>query len=334
MEPREGFVGGWGGYALERLYLAGLNWSAGRALKRGPVRAAAPVISIGNLVVGGTGKTPCTIWTAQALQGLGARVAVVARPVGGAVPGGAGDEVALLAERLPGARVVAARVKSEGTLEAASALRAEPGPCAVIVDDGFSHRALARDLDIVLVDAARPIGNGHLLPRGLLREPPTALARAQVVIATRADRVPSERLAETLAALERLAPSALVAAARLEPLGLSDGAEVTERGTVVVCLSGLARAGELAASARALGLSVATDLCYPDHHRFGASEFRRAEALAREARGGLVVSAKDAVRLTAGQRARVRVLEVAWRFVRGEDGVRERLKAVALKGTP
>lgn len=206
MEPREGFVGGWGGFALERLYLAGLNWRAARALARGPARADAPVISIGNLASGGTGKTPCTIWAATVLQERGARVAVVARPVGGPVPGGEGDEVVLLAERLPGVRVVAARIKSEGALEAARTLRATPGPCAVIVDDGFSHRALARDLDVVLVDAARPIGNGHLLPRGMLREPPTALARAHVVIATRADRVPPERLEETLAALARLAP--------------------------------------------------------------------------------------------------------------------------------
>jgi len=334
MAAREGFVGGWGGYALERLYLVASGWQARRTLRRGPARAAVPVISIGNLVVGGTGKTPCTIWCAQQLLENGVRVAVVARPVGGAVPGGAGDEVALLAERLPGARVVAAQVKSEGAVAAAQALRAKPGPSVVIVDDGFSHRALARDLDIVLVDAARPIGNGHLLPRGLLREPPTALARAQVVIATRSDRVTPERLAETLHALERLAPGALVAAARLEPKGLTDGAEVTQRGTQVVCLSGLARAGELAASARMLGLSVDADLCYPDHHRFSASEWRQAEALARRSEGGLVVSAKDAVRLTAAQRARVRVLEVAWRFMRGEDGVRGRLEAVAQGGTP
>jgi len=334
MPAREGFVGGWGGYALERLYLLGQRWQVARALQRGPARASVPVISIGNLVVGGTGKTPCTIWAAERLLELGVRVAVVARPVGGAVPNGAGDEIALLAERLPGVRVVASRVKSEGALEAARTLREEPGSAVVIVDDGFSHRALARDLDIVLVDAERPIGNGHLLPRGLLREPPTALARAQVVIATRSDRIPPERLAETMVALERLAPGALVAATRLEPLGLVDGAEAAQRGSNVVCLSGLARAGELAASARALGLSVSADLCYPDHHRFSASEWRRAVALARQADGGLVVSAKDAVRLTPEQRARVRVLEVAWRFVRGEDGVREQLRAVARGGTP
>lgn len=325
MAPREGFIGGWGGFALERLYLAGLRWREARALRAGPLRAAAPVISIGNMVVGGTGKTPCTIWAARALEAAGVRVAVVARPVGGKVPGGAGDEVALFAEQLPGALVVAARVKSRGAALAARALREQAGPAVVLVDDAFSHRGLARDLDLVLVDAERPIGNGHLLPRGRLREPPTALARADVVIATRADRVTPQRLVESLDALGRLAPGALLAAAWLEPTGLHAGEHATAHGTNVVCLSGLARPGELAHSAEALGLSVTADLCYPDHHRFTDAEWRHAEDVARRADGGLVVSAKDAVRLMPARRARVRVLQVAWRFVQGEAGVTERL---------
>jgi tetraacyldisaccharide 4'-kinase len=185
----------------------------------------------------------------------------------------------------------------------------------VLVDDGFSHARLHRDLDIVLVDAARPIGNGHLLPRGPLREPPTALARAGLVIATRADRVDAERLELTMQALLRLAPQATLASTRLAPVGLTPG---TKDGKDVVCLSGLARAGELAWSARALGLNVIHDLCYPDHHRFGASEWRDALAKARPLDGGLVVSAKDAARLTEAQRREVRVLDVEWRFLRGE----------------
>lgn len=326
----ERLLGGRAGFVLERAYLAGLRWRERRALAR-TVRAEAPVVSIGNLAAGGTGKTPCTIWAAQALRAGGVRIAIVARPCGGAVPGAEGDEIALLRERLPFARVVAARVKSAGALAAARVLRAEGGgPCAVLVDDGFSHRALARDLDVVLLDAARPLGNGHLLPRGPLREPPTALARAQVVIATRADRVEPARLEETLAALGRLAPDAVLAAAAHVPREVGAG---IARGRDVVCLSGLARAGELAHSARALGLRVVQDLCYPDHHRFTAREWRDAERAARGLDGGIIVSAKDAVRLTPAQRARARVLDASWRFVRGEDEVRERLLATARKGS-
>jgi len=320
-DPNEGFVRGWAGFALEKAYLAAQRFNAARERARA-VRADAPVVSIGNLVVGGTGKTPCTLWAAHALHDAGVRVAIVARPVGGPVPAAEGDEIALLRAGAPFARVLASAHKAEGASAAARALRAEGGPCAVLVDDGFSHVRLARDLDVVLVDAARPIGNGHLLPRGPLREPPTALARAGLVIATRADRIEPARLEETLQALARLAPRATLAAARLVPEPIDPG------GRDVVCLSGLARPGELARSALALGLNVVQDLCYPDHHRFSAGEWRAALRAAAPLDGGLVVSAKDAARLDAAQRAQVRVLTVAWRFLRGEDEALARLRAV------
>lgn len=320
-DPNNGWIGGLAGFALEKAYLAGLAWSRGRSR----VRADAPVISIGNLVVGGTGKTPCTLWAAKALHDRGIRVAIVARPVGGAVPGAEGDEIALLRDAASYARVVAAGSKSDATIEVARALRTEGGPCAILVDDGFSHARLERDLDVVLVDAARPIGNGHVLPRGPLREPPTALARAGVVIATRADRIDRGRLDDTLGALAKLAPKATLAAAALVPTGLSEG---PKRGTNVACLSGLARPGELAWSARTLGMNVVHDLCYPDHHRFGAGEWRDALAKAAPLDGGLVVSAKDAARLTEDQRALVRVLHVEWSFLTGEAEALARLTEV------
>ena len=320
-DPNEGFVGGWAGFALEKAYLAGQRFVAARDRARA-VRADAPVVSIGNLVVGGTGKTPCTLWAARALHEAGVRVGIVARPVGGPVPTAEGDEIALLRAGAPFAGVLASSRKAEGALEAARTLRAEAGPCAVLVDDGFSHLRLVRDLDVVLVDAARPIGNGHLLPRGPLREPPTALARAGLVIATRADRIEPARLEQTLQALARLAPQATLAAAMLVPEPLASG------GRDVVCLSGLARPGELATSARALGHNVVQDLCYPDHHRFSAGEWRAAMDAAAPLDGGLVVSAKDAARLDPAQRAQVRVLQVAWRFLRGEGEAALRLRGV------
>jgi tetraacyldisaccharide 4'-kinase len=242
--------------------------------------------------------------------------------VGGAVPGAEGDEIAVLEAGAPFATVHASKNKSRAAVAAARALGAGG---VVLVDDGFSHARLHRDLDIVLVDAARPIGNGHLLPRGPLREPPTALARAGLVIATRADRVDAARLDGTLEALAKLAPRATLAATALVPTGLTQGAKA---GKDVVCLSGLARAGELAWSARALGLNVVHDLCYPDHHRFGASEWRDAVTKARPLDGGLVVSAKDAARLTGPQREEVRVLEVEWTFLRGEAEATARLTEV------
>jgi len=105
------------------------------------------------------------------------------------------------------------------------------------------------------------------------------------------------------------------------------------QGANVVCLSGLARKGELARSAQALGLNVVDDLCYPDHHRFTAAEWRAAERRADACDGGLVVSAKDAVRLSPEQKAQVRILEVDWKFLRGESEVTARLLLAARKGS-
>ncbi len=327
---QEGFGGGGAGWALAALYARGVALARAHAGRRPRIHPACPVISIGNLAVGGTGKTPLTVWAAERLLSGGLRVAIVARPVGGAVPGAAGDEIGVLEELVPGVRVHAARNKGQGALEAARGLAAAGGaPAAILVDDAFSHWALARDLDVVLVDAARPLGNGHVLPLGRLREPPGALARAQVVIATRAERVSEGARSEIGAALARLAPRALLAEARLAPRGVrAEGGRgpriEPETGRTVVCLSGLARAGELAATAASLGLVVEADMSYADHHRFSDAEWRRAASAADRAGAWLLMSRKDAVRLSPERRKRVHVLDVTFEFLAGGNEV-ERL---------
>jgi len=335
-DPDRGWIGRRAGYLLERAYLA-LSERARLRDATHAERVGAPVISIGNLAVGGTGKTPCTIWAARTLLAQGARVAVVARPVGGAVPRGAGDELALLAARLPGVRVVAARAKWEGARAAARGWSAagERGPRAILVDDGFSHLRLGRDLDVVLVDALRPLGNGHLLPRGPLREPPTALARAGILVATRADRLAAGAWEATRAALATLAPGALLVRAELAPVAVLDPFDrpvALAAGTPVVCLSGIARPREFARTASAFGLDVRGEVACGDHARFGPADWWRAGRLARGTGARLLVTAKDAARLDAAARARVLVLEVEWRFLDGVDAVAARLGAVASGG--
>ncbi len=159
-------------------------------------RASVPVISIGNLAVGGTGKTPLVAWIARHLQADGLVPAVVSRGYGGTAGPGplvvstgegprvnartCGDEPHLLARSLKGVIVVVGADRIEGARCAAAA-----GAGVVLLDDGFQHRRLARDLDIVVLDSRAPFGDGHLLPRGFLRERPAALARAQLVVLTR-----------------------------------------------------------------------------------------------------------------------------------------------------
>ncbi len=335
-DPDGGWMGGWGGYALERLYLAAGERARAKAAAHAE-RVSAPVVSIGNLVVGGTGKTPFTLWAARMLLAAGVEVAVVARPVGGRVPGAEGDEIALLKGGLPGAAVFAARVKAPGARAAAAAWEAvgERGPRVVLVDDGFSHRGLARDLDIVLVDALRPLGNGRLVPRGPLREPPTALLRANVLVATRTDRLEEGAWEETRRALVTLSPRALMARAWLAPAAVRDaaGREVAlQRGARVVCLSGIARPHELARSAEALGLDVRAELAHGDHHRFSAAERWQATSAARLHGARVLITAKDAARLVPAARKDWLVLEVEWRWREGGDAVTERLLGAARGG--
>src|SRR5271170_3223203 len=150
------------------------------------------VISVGNLTVGGTGKTPMVLWLAERLAAEGHRPAILTRGYRGAGQSDASglptsDEVALLRERL-GARaqlgVGKDRYASGRTLE-------RHGASWFILDDGFQHLALGRDADIVLIDATDPFGGGQLLPAGRLREPRTALARADVVVITRSEHAPA-----------------------------------------------------------------------------------------------------------------------------------------------
>jgi tetraacyldisaccharide 4'-kinase len=162
------------------------------AAKRAPLR----VISVGNLAVGGTGKTPLVAWLARRLYAAGHAPAIVSRGYGGTAGTGplvvstgsgprvnartCGDEPHVLARSLRGVIVVVGSDRLEGARAAAAA-----GAGAVILDDGFQHRRLARDLDIVVLDGRAPFDGGSLLPKGRLRESPRALLRAHVVVLTR-----------------------------------------------------------------------------------------------------------------------------------------------------
>ncbi|MEX2186478.1 MAG: tetraacyldisaccharide 4'-kinase [Pirellulales bacterium] len=158
-----------------------LRFDSGRAEI---VRVGVPVVSIGNLTLGGTGKTPMVEWTARWFLERGIRVAIVSRGYG-ATDGQSNDEARELAARLPDVPHVQNRDRVAAAREAID----HYGAGAIVVDDGFQHRRLARDLDVVLVDATEPFGFDHVFPRGTLREPIESLRRAQVAVLTRADLV-------------------------------------------------------------------------------------------------------------------------------------------------
>lgn len=167
-----------------------------------------PVISVGNITTGGTGKTPLVAWLCNYLAGHGVRCAILTRGYK-TRPGQVTDEPALLGKACPQATVVVNHDRVAAAKKAIEQYRAE----ALVLDDGFQHRRLRRDIDIVAVDATCPFGYGRMLPAGLLREPVRELKRAKAVVITRFDQATEERVSELEQTIRRYAPQAVIAKA-------------------------------------------------------------------------------------------------------------------------
>ncbi|MFZ0612830.1 MAG: tetraacyldisaccharide 4'-kinase [Desulfobacterales bacterium] len=299
-------------------------YRAGRlAVRRLPCK----VISIGNITVGGTGKTPLVYYLAERLQQSGRRCAVVSRgykggaeKVGGIVSDGrkislpaaaAGDEPFLLASRLLAVAVpvVVGRNRYAAGMLAVNRFKPE----VILLDDAFQHRQLSRDIDLVLLDARRPFGNGHLLPRGILREPAAALARGDIFILTRTapgagdtasvprlrrllNRRPLYRSVHVPELLEWTAAGRRRAARDVTRQPALDIGRLA--GRRVFAFAGIADNGEFAKAIRRLACDLKGFMEFADHHAYTK---RDVTALLRAARrsGAEVVctTEKDAVRL-------------------------------------
>jgi tetraacyldisaccharide 4'-kinase len=303
-----------GAAVAERLY--GLAAAGRRAFYdrgwRQPKRLPCPVLSVGNLVVGGTGKTPLTAFLAQRLQAAGCRVAILSRGYGGRAPGinvisddrrilltypQAGDEACLLAQKLPGVPVITGPDRFQAGLLAQEKFHPE----LLMLDDGFQHFQLYRDLDVVLLDAARPFGNGRLLPRGALREPIDTLRRPLVLVLTRYEPVKHHSTWENIRAAF---PAATVvrAAFSLSPHVACQGSEdVTLKELAhmnLAAIAGLARPEQFAASLQEQGVNLRYFMKFPDHHAFTPEELVWVVATARsQGAAALVTTEKDWVRL-------------------------------------
>ncbi len=293
-------------------------WFVGEGLRRlglaRPKGPSLPIISVGNLTVGGSGKSTLCLELAARLAGMGRRPAVVShsygRVEGGGEPlafgGGAGpapgwrrvgDEAAMMAAADPGLIVVGGADKARSLYLAAAA-----GAGVVIIDDAFHRRDIRRDLDIVLVDARGRFGNGHCLPRGPLREPLRALARADVFVVAGEEGVPPD----LAALLRRRYPRAPIMAARKVPVGLEPvgggrpaGLEAL-RGASVYAFCGLGNPESFTGSLASAGALLAGTCFLRDHHPYGGEDMSR---LGREAASSgaafAVTTAKDAVKIDA-----------------------------------
>jgi tetraacyldisaccharide 4'-kinase len=258
------------------------------------------VVSVGNLTAGGTGKTPMVLWLAQRFAQSGNRVGILARgyrPLthgaaasGAVATAGWNDEVAMLHGRL-GARaelgIGARRFERGSELE-------ERGVDAFILDDGFQHLPLARDVDIVMIDAMNPFGGGHVLPSGRLREPVSAVRRADIVVIHRA----AERMPAIEAVIRRYS-RALIYLSQTKLLGLEEyrgtvAADVSAGNRKFLAFCGIGNPPAFFADLKNWGIAVTGYESFRDHHRYSQSDLERLEDRAHAAGAdALVCTEKD-----------------------------------------
>jgi len=263
-------------------------------------RLAATVISVGNLTVGGTGKTPMVLWLAERLAAEGHRAAILTRGYRGNPKTDANnrpmpDEAALLQRRLGDRAQVGVGKNRYLTGRALE----QQGVQWFILDDEFQHLALARDVNIVLVDAMDPFGGGRMLPAGSLREPRSALVRADIVVITRADHAPA---VETIVRRFTSAPvfyahTELESILRLpqmaEDLAAPDRAKIK-----LLAFCGIGNPAAFFYDLRRWGLCVAGERKFRDHHRYTPSDFAKLDRMAAAAGAdAMVCTEKDAFNL-------------------------------------
>jgi tetraacyldisaccharide 4'-kinase len=290
-------------------------------------RVAVPVASVGNLTLGGTGKTPFVAWLARRLSERGLRVALVSRGYG-ARPGARNDEARELELTLPGVP----HVQNPDRVAAAETAVRDHGAQCIVMDDGFQHRRLARDLDIVLVDALEPFGLGHLFPRGTLREPLAALGRANVVVLSRADMVDDEQRAAIRRRIETHAPRAAWVEAIHQPLRLfawdRTGPPLESlAGQRVAGFCGIGNPPAFAETLKRLGCQLVGLRTFADHWAYQAADLSSLVDWAAAHQALLVCTLKDLVKIEpAWLRDRpVWALEIGLAITVGEDQLLERL---------
>ncbi len=280
-------------------------------------RLPCTVISVGNIASGGTGKTPAVIWIAKAMQEAGRRPAILLRgyhreqktPGTRVVSDGqeilasveaSGDEAVMIARDLPSVPVLIGKDRYEAGCRALGQLKCD----LLILDDGFQHRSLERDLDIVTVDATQPIGTGKLLPAGTLREPVSALRRADVIMLTRVDM--AESAAEVREDITKLVGDRPIIESRHEPTRLyrlGGGEDVNFavlKGKNVLAVCGIGNPGAFAETLRRYEPQCIDLMPFPDHHQYSSGDVVRIQQEAQQAGTDYIITTrKDEFKLAA-----------------------------------
>ena len=341
-------------WPMARFYAAAVawrnaRWNRGKGLARlaiqrshgGAETLAPPVISIGNVTAGGTGKSPCVAWCAEVVASSGAQPVIALRGYRATRVGDSSafisDEAAEYAWTAPMARVVVGARRHEALVAELSSLAAENWRhrAVVLLDDGFQHRQLARDLDVVLVDATRPSLDGDVLPNGWLREHARGIARADIVILTKADDSAQRAHAAALVANARGRPHDAVCVHEWRALTwiASAGSSMTMpvsalHGKKVLSACALGNPAHFHAMAMSAGANVVERLEKPDHRPFTLQELERNAA--RVGVRTVLLSRKDFVKLDgqASMAVDLIVPQLSIAFLEGEDRVRAAIARV------
>lgn len=307
-----------------------------------------PVISIGNITVGGTGKTPVTAHIAQLLLEKGLRVVVLSRGYGGSLegqcavvsdgvtlfeqPDACGDEPYLLASTVPGLAVVIGSNRYQAGLLALERLK----PDVFLLDDGFQHIRLHRDVNILLLDCTSPFGNGKVLPAGPLREPLSALQRADLVIHTRCaeEQQPSATIRGSIASCK--AGYRLGRFYRYES-GTELAREQLGSEPVIAC-AGIAHPSSFFNGLKEIGIVPCTTVALPDHVSYSAEQVASLNQLAKEHKAcWLLTTEKDAVKLAQRNDLLDGLIVVAVGLeldFKDEQALRQTLDNLLFKGRP
>ena len=278
-------------------------------------RLPVPVISVGNITCGGTGKTPLVELVAKRLISLGKRPAIVSR--GYSAREGRNDESVVLRQNLPSVPQVLNPDRIAGGMRATT----EYGADCVILDDGFQHLKVERDVDIVVVDALNPFGYGFLIPRGLLREPVKGLRRADLIVLSHSNQVGKEKLARLCDFIAGICPGVPVLRAAHEAVALvnRNGARLDcdwLKGRRVVGFCGIGNPDSFRITLQMSGARLVGWKAFPDHYPYRTSDLKSIEELARETEAEAVVfTQKDAVKMPFHFGSDVPFLELRVRIV-------------------
>lgn len=332
VDKRRGFIPGiikillWGFSLIYGLILGGLFLFCRLFRKRLPVKA----LSVGNITLGGTGKTTIVEFIARYLADKGHKVAILSRGYK------TGDEPAMLAKNLGNIPVIVDANRVRGAKKAARDYCAD----TVILDDGFQQWKIKKDLEIVAIDAVNPFGNRRIIPRGILREPISSLKRAGVFFITKANLVIStQKLNDTLS---KINPGALIVESAHQPLGFYRlglpqelfGPDIFQEKAVTL-FSGIGDPASFESLIKSLNMDIGLSFRFPDHYQYRPPDLERIISLSEQKKiGAIITTEKDAARIRqlpiTDQRLPIFILRISIKIIVNEGLFYDRLLGLYL----